>query len=512
MPAQPMHADINWYGVLAHHAGRSPGKPLCVFGGDVVTYGDMARRAAALAAGLHEHAVGTGDVVGLLSYNCPEFLETMFAANYLGAVVMPINWRLAPPEVRYILEHSKARALVCDESLMELADEATKGLEGPLLRACISQASLQGWTVLGELRSSPDPTLRASAAGDDLHRLMYTSGTTGRPKGVMITHANLAWKNLAHIIEFGVTGAELGLACGPMYHVGALDLTTTTMIAAGATTIIHRVFEASHVVDEIERSRVTTVWLAPAMVNAIMSLPDVERRDLSSVRLIIGGGEKMPIPLIERLQRTFPSAWFADAYGLTETVSGDTFLDKASTVTKLGSAGRPCLFLELDIWDEHGTPLPAGERGEVVLRGPKVFKGYWRDAEATDAAFGGGWFHTGDIGIRDDDGYLYIVDRLKDMILSGGENIAGSEVERVLYEHDAVLEAAVVGRPDDRWGEVPVAFVVLRPNAAATSDALIEHCRVQLARFKVPKDIVFLEALPRNPSGKVLKRELRAGV
>lgn len=205
--------------------------------------------------GFIEHAVGTGDVVGLLSYNCPEFLETMFAANYLGAVVMPINWRLAPPEVRYILEHSKARALVCDESLMELADEATKGLEGPLLRACISQASLQGWTVLGELRSSPDPTLRASAAGDDLHRLMYTSGTTGRPKGVMITHANLAWKNLAHIIEFGVTGAELGLACGPMYHVGALDLTTTTMIAAGATTIIHRVFEASHVVDEIEQSR-----------------------------------------------------------------------------------------------------------------------------------------------------------------------------------------------------------------------------------------------------------------
>ena len=188
------------------------------------------------------------------------------------------------------------------------------------------------------------------------------------------------------------------------------------------------------------------------------------------MRLIIGGGEKMPIPLIERLQRTFPSAWFADAYGLTETVSGDTFLDRASTVTKLGSVGRPCLYLELDIWDEHGTSLPAGERGEVVLRGPKVFKGYWRDPEATDAAFAGGWFHTGDIGIRDDDGYLYIVDRLKDMILSGGENIAGSEVERVLYEHDAVLEAAVVGRPDDRWGEVPVAFVVLRPNAAATSD------------------------------------------
>ena len=227
---------------------------------------------------------------------------------------------------------------------------------------------------------------------------MYTSGTTGRPKGVMISHANLAWKNLAHIIEFGFTSSDLGLACGPLYHVGALDLTTTSLIAAGATIIIHRSFEASEVVDELERSRVSTVWLAPAMVNAIMAVPDIEERDLSSVRLIINGGEKMPIPLIERIQRTFPSAWFADAYGMTETVSGDTFLDRDSIVTKLGSVGRPCLYLELDIWDDRGRPVPAGERGEIVMRGPKVFKGYWRDPEATAAAFAGGWFHSGDVG------------------------------------------------------------------------------------------------------------------
>jgi acyl-CoA synthetase (AMP-forming)/AMP-acid ligase II len=299
------------------------------------------------------------------------------------------------------------------------------------------------------------------------------------------------------------------LACGPLYHVGALDLTTTTLIAAGATTIVHRVFDAAAVVDEIERSRVTTVWLAPAMVNAIMALPDVENRDLASVRVIINGGEKMPIPLIERIQRTFPSAWFADAYGLTETVSGDTFLDRDNLITKLGSVGRPCLHLELEVWDEQGHPVAASERGEIVLRGPKVFKGYWRDSEATDRAFAGGWFHTGDIGVVDEDGYLFIVDRLKDMIVSGGENIAGSEVERVLYEHDAVLEAAVVGRRDEKWGEVPVAFVVLRAGHAATPEGLIAHCASQLAKYKVPKDVTFLEALPRNPSGKVLKRELR---
>jgi acyl-CoA synthetase (AMP-forming)/AMP-acid ligase II len=247
------------------------------------------------------------------------------------------------------------------------------------------------------------------------------------------------------------------------------------------------------------------------MVNAIMALPDIERRDLSSVRVVINGGEKMPIPLIERIQRVFPSAWFADAYGLTETVSGDTFLDRDSIITKLGSVGRPCLYLELDIWDADGRSVPPGEQGEIVMRGPKVFKGYWRDADATDAAFAGGWFHTGDIGVRDGDGYLFVLDRLKDMIVSGGENIASSEVERVLYEHHAVLEAAAVGRPDERWGEVPIAFVVVREDATVTTEALLEHCRSQLARFKVPREITFLDELPRNPSGKILKRELRGG-
>ena len=509
--AQTMQANMNWFAVLAHHATRTPDKAITVFEGETTTYGEMASGAAALAGGLSERGVHRGDVVALLSYNCPEFLETVFAANYLGAIAMPINWRLAAPEVRFLLEHSGARALVCDEPLLDLANEATKGIETALVRVSLSPAGKDGWTTLADLRATPNRVEPVPAAADDIHRLMYTSGTTGRPKGVMISHANLAWKNLAHIIEFGFTSSDLGLACGPLYHVGALDLTTTSLIVAGATTIIHRSFEAPAVVDELERSRATTVWLAPAMVNAIMALPDIEQRDLSSVRVVINGGEKMPIPLIERIQRTFPSAWFADAYGLTETVSGDTFLDRDSLVSKLGSVGRPCLYLELDIWDELGRPLPAGERGEIVMRGPKVFRGYWRDPEATAAALAGGWFHTGDVGIRDDDGYLYIVDRFKDMIVSGGENIASSEVERVLYEHASVLEAAVVGRPDERWGEVPVAFVVLRPDATATPDVLLEHCRTQLARFKVPKDIMFLDALPRNPSGKVLKRELRGG-
>src|SRR5689334_10313989 len=501
-----MQPDMSWVSVLEHHARRTPDKPIAMFGNDAVTYGEMTQWASGLAGGLQARGVGTGDVVALLSYNSIEFLATIFAANHLGAIAMPINWRLAAPELRFILEHSQARAIVCDGELVDLADEAMKDLPD-IARCCVAASPPAGWESFTD--PGAEPVARVAVGGDDIHRLMYTSGTTGRPKGVMLSHANLAWKNYAHITEFGFTSDDIGLACGPLYHVGALDLTTTTMIAAGATTIVHRVFDAAQVVDEIERSRVTCVWTAPAMVRAILDVPGIETRDLSSVRVIIAGGEKMPIPFIERLRTTFPSAWFADAYGLTETVSGDTFLDRESTVSKLGSVGRPCLYLELDIWDDDGSPQPPGARGEIVLRGPKVFAGYWRDPDATATAFDGGWFHTGDIGVLDDDGFLSIVDRLKDMIVSGGENIASSEVERVLYEHEAVVEAAVVGRPDDRWGEVPVGFVVVRDGTSVSTEVLIEHCRAQLAKFKVPRDVVFIDELPRNPSGKVLKRELR---
>jgi acyl-CoA synthetase (AMP-forming)/AMP-acid ligase II len=501
--------DMNWVGVLEHHALRAPDRALAVYDGETTTYRGALDRAAAVAAGLRARGIGTGDVVGLLAYNSADFLITIFAANHLGAIVMPLNWRLAAPELEYILEHAQAQALVADEELVTLATDATKALPA-VDRIVLAEQAPDGWTRFDDLvTSGAEPAERQQVAADDIQRLMYTSGTTGRPKGVMITYANLAWKNYAHITEFGFTAADIGLACGPLYHVGALDLVTTSIIAAGGTTYIHKTFDATRVVDEIESSRVTVVWLAPAMVRAILDLPGVDGRDLSSVRVLIGGGEKMPLPLIDRIQKVFPSAWFADAYGLTETVSGDTFLDAGSIRSKRGSVGRACLYLELDVWDDAGQPMPTGEAGEIVLRGPKVFKGYWRDPEATGRAFAGGWFHTGDIGVRDEDGYVFIVDRLKDMILSGGENIAGSEVERVLYEHPAVLEAAVIGRPDEKWGEVPVAFIARRPGMTVTADELVEHCRGSLAKFKVPKAVTFIDALPRNPSGKVLKRELR---
>ncbi len=500
-------SGYNLAGVLAHHADRFPERPCLEWGEERISYGELDRRAGLTAAGLAALGIARGDVVALLLYNCPEFLEAMFAVARLGAVFMPINWRLAGPEVAYIAEHAGAAAVISEPELAPLAEAVRPGL--PAARFVSVGEAPPGWTRFDALRAAGPPPAPAAVGADDLHRLMYTSGTTARPKGVMITHANLYWKNIGHVVEFGLTGADRGLACGPLYHVGALDLTSTTVLYVGGTILIHRKFEADAVLDALERQRISNVWLAPSMVNALLAHPTLARRDLSAVRLIIDGGEKMPLPLIERLVRAFPNAWFADAYGLSETVSGDTFLDKRKTVERIGSVGKPCIHLEVGIWDDQDRPVPADTLGEIVLRGPKIFKGYWKDPEATAAAFRGGWFHTGDIGRLDADGFLYIADRKKDLIISGGENIASPEVERVLYEHPAVLEAAVVGRPDPRWGEVPVAFVAFREGQTASAEELIAFCRERLARFKVPRDVRVIEALPRNPSGKVLKRVLR---
>ena len=237
-----MQPDMNWCGVLEHHARRTPDRPIAVYGDEVVTYADMVALSAAVAGGLHARGVRAGDVVALLAYNCTEFLTTIFAANHMGAIAMPINWRLAAPELRFILEHSEAKALVCDGELLDLANEATSGMDA-LHRVAIATEPVAGWERFADVAAGGVTVERAQVAGDDLHRLMYTSGTTGRPKGVMLTHANLAWKNYAHIAEFGFSADDIGLACGPLYHVGALDLVTTSMIAVGATTVVHRVFD-----------------------------------------------------------------------------------------------------------------------------------------------------------------------------------------------------------------------------------------------------------------------------
>jgi fatty-acyl-CoA synthase len=481
--------------LLSHHADRFADRPALVYDDTTQTWSQLLSAVQLTAGALRERGVGAGDVVGVLMYNSGRFLELMHAISHLGAIFMPLNWRLAPAEIGYIAEHSDAVLVVTEPELADRTEE-------------IGNAAARV-VLVDELCGSAPVLDPAPTRSGDIHRLMYTSGTTSRPKGVMISYGNLWAKNATGVVEYGMTAACVNLACGPLYHVGALDLTTTTLMYLGATTHVLRRFDAAAVLETIERQRITDVWLAPAMIAALVAHPDAARRDLSSLRLIIDGGEKMPLPLIERVLATFPNAWFADAYGMTETVGGDTVLDKGRTLAKLGSVGKPVLHTEVRTVRPDGSDCEAGEPGEVIMRGPKVCLGYWRDVRATAETIRDGWLHSGDLGVLDEDGYLFIVDRLKDVIVSGGENIASSEVERVLYEHPAIVEVAVVARPDERWNEVPVAFYVAAPGATVDSGHLERHCRASLAGYKVPKGFVAIDALPRNPSGKVLKRELR---
>ena len=498
---------------LDRNADRSPDAEAVIFRDTRLTHQGLYERVNALAAALREAGVGKGGIVAILMGNRPEYLETALAVNRLGAAFLPLNVRLAEPELEYILGHAGATVVVTEPAyaaaLVGIGERSTSSLtvvtvgEDADLAPSVSYESL----IESNLRAVV-PAVEVDET--DLHRLMYTSGTTAHPKGVPITYRNFYWKTIAHVAEFGITRQDRTAMVGPLYHVGAFDLPGIGTWWVGGSLLILPRFDVSDLLDAIAREKPTNIWLAPAMVNTILQEPRLGEFDTSSIRFVIGGGEKMPLPLIERLLAAFPNARFADAYGLTETVAGDTFLDEAHTLSKIGSVGKPVMGLELKVVGPDDAPLDAGQSGEVLLRGPKVVSEYWKDPEATAAAFTpDGWFRTGDVGHVDQEGYLYIDDRKKDMIVSGGENVSASEVERVLYEHDAVREAAVVAQPDPKWGEVPRAFVVLKPGRYVAAEALVAHCRKRLAGYKTPRTITLLDALPRTPSGKVLKRVLR---
>jgi acyl-CoA synthetase (AMP-forming)/AMP-acid ligase II len=344
---------------------------------------------------------------------------------------------------------------------------------------------------------------------DDLFRLMYTSGTTDRPKGVMHTYSNFYWKCADHVIALGLTAADRLLVAGPLYHVGAFDLPGVAVLWVGGMLCIHREFDPVRALAAIAAEKLTGAWLAPVMLGAILAYRDRFAHNVASLRWVIGGGERTPEQRIRAFSDLFTKGRYIDAYGLTESCSGDTLMERGREIEKIGSVGRALAHVEVEIRGADGRKLPASESGEICLRGPKITRGYWKDPEKTTASFFGDWFRTGDIGHLDAEGFLYLTDRMKDMIISGGENIASSEVERVIYELPQILEAAVIGVPDARWGERAVAVVVLRPGQSLTCEALQQHCRQRLAGFKVPKGLIVRTELPRNPSGKILKRVLR---
>ncbi len=491
---------VNLSSFIRFHAGRTPERVAVVYGDQRITYRDLLDRVEQVSAWLAGRGVGAGAVVACFMKNSAAFLELAIAVSDRGAVFLPINYRLAAEEVRYILENSSAHLTLADAEF----SERLAALPGVTFVDPAAQADARH--LVRERRPAVAAVPRRE---DDLFRLMYTSGTTDRPKGVVHTYGNFYWKCIDHVIALGLSAEDRLLVVGPMYHVGAFDLPGIAVLWVGGTLVVHREFDAEAALRSIQDERVTGAWMAPVMTSRVLDCPARHRYDLSSFRWCIGGGEKTPESRNRAFRNLFTQGRYVDAYGLTETCSGDTLMEPGMELARIGSTGRALAHVELQIRDEDGQPLEPRREGEICLRGPKVFRGYWNDPQRTAAAFWGDWFRTGDVGYLDEDGFLYITDRKKDMVISGGENVASSEVERVIYQLPQVAEVAVVGRPDERWGERLVAIVVLRPGERLDHDALVAHCRQHLASFKIPRELHLRDTLPRNPSGKILKRVLR---
>jgi fatty-acyl-CoA synthase len=491
---------INLSSFIAFHARRTPDRCALKYRGEEISYATFDRRIGMVGGWLISRGIGADDVVAVLMKNSTAFLEIAFAVSHIGAVFLPINYRLSSDEVGYIVGNSGARLLIADEEFAGIA-------AGSARVVLLDEAAQSNAT---ELAPDVAPAPVRPRASSDLMRLMYTSGTTDRPKGVMLSYDNMYWKSADQTVVLGLSAETRLLVVGPLYHVGALDLPGIAVLWHGGLLSIHRNFEPAQALAAIEAEKLNAAWFAPVMTTAILTCADRQRYDVSSLRWAIGGGERTPEARIRAFSQYFTNARYIDAYGLTESCGGDSFMEAGREIEKIGSTGRANPHVEIEIRDDSGQRLASGENGEICLRGPKVTRGYWKDPEKTKAAFFGDWFRTGDIGYLDDDGFLYLTDRKKDMIISGGENIASSEVERVIYEMPQVREVAVIGMPDPRWGERPVAVVVLSDNAALQLTDLADHCRKRLAAFKVPKQLIIREHLPRNPSGKVLKRALRA--
>jgi fatty-acyl-CoA synthase len=486
---------------ILHHATRAPDQIAVVYGDARVSYGELARRVCACAGMLQQRGIGAGDVVAVLMKNSSAFIELGLAISHVGAVQLPINYRLAADEVAYILEHSQAKLLFVDEELLGSAGTFTA--LGVVDAAAQRDASLLATAATPMLAATP-------STPESLYRLMYTSGTTDRPKGVMHTYSNFFWKSLDHIIVLGLSSASRLLVVGPLYHVGAHDLPGMAVLLAGGMLCVLRDFDATAVLSAIERERLTCGWMAPVMLSRVLACPERARFNVSSLQWMIGGGERTPEARIREFGSLFTAGRYIDGYGLTETCSGDTLMVAGMELAKIGSTGKAMPQVSIEIRDIDGRALPAGEHGEICVRGPKVTPGYWQDPERTKASFyPGGWLRTGDVGYLDGDGFLFLTDRMKDMIISGGENIASLEVERALYSLPQVAEAAAVGLPDERWGERVVAVIVLHPGEVLLEADAIAHCRSVLAGFKVPRQLFIWPTLPRNPSGKILKRVLR---
>ena len=487
-------------------ARMTPGVTALVQDGVPTSYADLDRACTRLAHALRARGTSRGDRVAFLGLNSVELVTALFATARLGAVFVPLNTRLAPPELAYVLEHSGSRVLLAEDDLAAaLEDPAVARLS--LDTHVFTRAAGAGLDPLVDDVPRDAEAIDEPVSLDDVFMIQYTSGTTGRPKGVVLTHGNVTWNVHNLMVDVDLTSSEVALVTAPLFHTAALNQVLLPTVLKGGTSLVEARFDPVRAIDLIESERVTLLFGVTSMYLALAAAPRFGEADLTSLRIALSGGAPIPESLLHTwLGR---GLMIVQGYGLTESSPGATMLRAADGVRKLGSAGTACFFSDVRVVDAGGSDTGDGEAGEVLVAGPNVSPGYWHDAAATATAHRDGWLHTGDVAVRDDEGYLRIVDRLKDMYISGGENVYPAEVEQALHAHADVAECAVVGVPDERWGEVGRAFVVLRPGSSTTEDDLLAHLDGRLARYKLPRTIVLVPDLPHNASGKLLKSRLR---
>ncbi|GAA2769828.1 o-succinylbenzoate--CoA ligase [Streptomyces showdoensis] len=486
----------------ARRARKTPHRTALIHDGATVTYGELHARTSRLAHALRTAGVRRGDRVAYLGPNHPSFLETLFAAGLLGAVFVPLNTRLAAPEIAYQLRDSGSTVLLRSPALAAVADAALA--EGGTGVRTVVDTGGPYEELLAAASAEP---VDERVSPEDVALIMYTSGTTGRPKGAMLTHGNLVWNAVDVLVDLDLAGDETALVSAPLFHTGGLNMLALPVLLKGGACLLVESFDPGDTLDLIERHGVTFVFGVPTMFDRVARHPRWATADLSSLRLLTCGGAPVPTALIAAYQER--GLAFLQGYGMTEASPGVLFLDAEHAVSKAGSAGVPHFFTDVRVVRPDLTPAATGETGEVLVRGPHVMAGYWGLAEETAAVFADGWFRSGDAARVDADGYVTIVDRLKDMIISGGENIYPAEVEDALLAHPDVVECAVIGVPDGTWGETVRAVIVT--GAAGTPDpaAILASLDGRLARYKIPKSVVVVAELPRTASGKLLKHQLR---
>lgn len=500
----------NWVNQLERHAMMQPDAPALRFVGNTMTWADLRRRVAALAGALSGRGVGFGDRVMILMLNRTEFVESVLAANMIGAIAVPLNFRLTPTEIAVLVEDCAAHVMLTEAALAPVAI-GVRNIQ-PLLSVIVvaggsSQDSVFGYEDL--LNEAGDVHEPVDIPNDSPALIMYTSGTTGRPKGAVLTHANLTGQAMTALYTSGANiNSDVGFVGVPLFHIAGIGNMLTGLLL-GLPTVIYPLgaFDPGQLLDVLEAEKVTGIFLVPAQWRAVCTEQQARPRDLR-LRVLSWGAAPAPDALLRQMSATFPETQILATFGQTEMSPVTCMLLGEDAIAKRGSVGRVIPTVAARVVDQNMNDVPVGEVGEIVYRAPTLMSCYWNNPEATAEAFAGGWFHSGDLVRMDSDGYVWVVDRKKDMIISGGENIYCAELENVLASHPDIAEVAVIGRADEKWGEVPIAVAAVTNDDLRIED-LGEFLTDRLARYKHPKALEIVDALPRNPAGKVLKTELR---